>query len=86
MIFCYTYKLVPCPVITRKASSSSRWKQVQRPTSRHYSERGRDNKLELYIRSIPCEIGEVHRRGRRKTEEVRGKTHGRTHDVWRVHK
>jgi hypothetical protein len=38
MIFYYTHRSVPFPVIIREFSSSSRWKQMQRPTARNYEE------------------------------------------------
>ena len=38
MIFCCTYRSVPCLVIIREASSVSRWEWVQRPIGSHYEE------------------------------------------------
>lgn len=55
MIFCYTYRSVPCPVIG-EAFSSSRWERVQRPTGRHHVER--ESKLEGSIGSLPLEFRE----------------------------
>jgi hypothetical protein len=56
MIFFYTHKSAPCPVIIR-------WEQVLRPTARYYVE----SKMEVSIRSLLSEIGELCKR----TEEVR---------------
>ena len=39
MLSCYTSRSVPYPVNIRKASSGSRWEQIQRLTARHYVER-----------------------------------------------
>lgn len=38
MIFCYSYRSVPCPDLIRKASSGSRCKQVQRARVNYYAE------------------------------------------------
>jgi hypothetical protein len=37
MIFCYTHRFVPSLTVIRKASSSSGWKQMQRPTDKQGS-------------------------------------------------
>jgi hypothetical protein len=44
------YSSVLYPVIIRETSSSSWWKQMQRPTARHYVET--EYKLEIFIKSI----------------------------------
>lgn len=55
MIFCSTRRLVPCPVIITEASVSSRWEWVQNPMDRHYTDR--KTKLEVFIKSLPSELG-----------------------------
>lgn len=39
MIFYYTYKSVPYSAIIKGAFFCSRWKEIQKPTGRHYAER-----------------------------------------------
>jgi hypothetical protein len=60
MIFCYSYRLVPCPIIIREVSSGSRWEQVQKLTSKH-AERGEERGeipgeivLQHSFTEIPC--------------------------------
>lgn len=62
-VFCCTHTWVACPVVIREASSSSRQKQVQRPTARHYA--GRESKLAV---SIPSPQSESWRRWRTPRE------------------
>jgi hypothetical protein len=37
-ILCYTYKQEPSIIVSWEASSSSRWKQMQRPIAKHQAE------------------------------------------------
>lgn len=55
MIFCYSHKSVPYPVITREAASWSRWEEIQKPNARHYVER--ESKLMVSIKLLPAELG-----------------------------
>jgi len=50
---------VSWPVVIRKASSSSRWGQVQRPTARHHAK----SKYEASIGILLSELREHHRGG-----------------------
>ena len=61
MIFCYTDKSIPYPVIIREVSSGSKWEQMQRSTARQYVER--ESKLEISVQFLPSELREAHRRG-----------------------
>jgi hypothetical protein len=60
MILCSAHRLVPCPVVISEVSSGSRWEWVQNPTARHYTDR--KTELEVFIRSLPLELGEPCRR------------------------
>jgi len=51
---------VPYPVVSKEASSESRWKEIQRPTARHYVER--EPALEVSIKSLLSELREACRR------------------------
>jgi hypothetical protein len=62
MIFHYNHILV------FYASSCSRWKQMQRPTARHYSE----SKREVSIKSLSLDLRGSRGSGGGKTVRVRG--------------
>lgn len=65
LIFCFSYRLVPCPFVIRKASSHSRWEQMQRTRARHYVER--KFKLEVSIKGISSQTsGHYSEVGRQK--------------------
>lgn len=66
MIFCCIARLMPCPVVIRESSSSSRWEKVQRCTARHHVER--ESKLEDSTGFLPLEL----RRGGRILSESKG--------------
>lgn len=51
MIFCCAHRPVASPGIAREASFSTRWEQLQRPTTRHYEEKY--SKLEVSIEFLP---------------------------------
>ena len=64
MIFCYTHQMVPNPVVTREASLSNWWKQMQRPTVKHL-----DGAREI-----------LWKRGRKECRSQRGqRQHKKTH-------
>lgn len=69
MIFCSTDRLVPCQVVVRKVSASSRWKRVQSPPQNIMQ---RESKLEVSIGLLTSKIWEYHRRRGGKTIGVRG--------------
>jgi hypothetical protein len=56
--------------VIRETSSSSRRKQMQRPTARHYL--GRQSNLDVSIKLLPSELKEPLRRGGRKSLRVKG--------------
>ena len=60
MTFCYSYRLAPCLVIIRGVSSGSRWEQIQKLISRHYTERGereRERERERGNFAAECDCG-----------------------------
>ena len=67
MIFCYTHIQVLSLVIIRKASSCSRWEQIQRPTVM-----GRESKLNVSTKSLLSELRESSGRGGEKILRARG--------------
>lgn len=52
IIFCCMHRSVPCPVVIKEAFSGSRWRQVQRPTARHYAEGEREGGVRLNWRFL----------------------------------
>lgn len=61
----YTHRLLPCPVESREASSSSRWEVMQRPICR-------ESKLEVSFGFLLSEIWDLHERGGGMPVGVRG--------------
>lgn len=66
-VFCYALRLVPCLIVIREVSPSSRWEQVKRPTADM-----RRSTLEVSIWSLSSEIRENLRRGVGKVVGVKG--------------
>jgi len=64
VIFGYTYRSVPYPVIIKEVSLGSRQEQMQRPSARHYMER--KSKWEIPIKSLISELRASLGRGGRK--------------------
>jgi hypothetical protein len=56
------------PVIIRESSSGNSWKQMQRPTVRHYTE----TDLVVSIKSLPSELRDSHGREGRKIGRFMG--------------
>lgn len=74
MIFCYTHRLVSCPVVIREASSGSRQEHMQRPTPRHCVKR----KCKLQV-----SIGSLSPRAQ-KSPWKRGRKDRRNQWKWRI--
>lgn len=70
MILWYIHRLPSSSVVTRKTSSRSRWKQVQRSIARHYAEE--ESKLKVPTGSLLSELREAGRRRGGKILRVRG--------------
>jgi hypothetical protein len=64
MLFCYTHRSVPYPVIIRETFWGSRWERMQRPIARHSSKR--ESELKVSIKNLPSGLGEYGQTGGRK--------------------